>query len=427
MATDLHTFPRYQVLFTVLESSGVYGDVVDVTEDVDLTDDVNDISNIINEVDNGDYDIGIFTFGDITLKVKNHQRKFSPAIDWRSIFPFQRDKTKVFVKFFDGDGNSVFSFRGLINDDATKADVLGNDVTFRVLSMDSILRQVRISGGTVTAGQSFSSAIKSILNVPEITGILDYDPARITLDLDLNIDNGDYFTDLSAKDGIDEILIAANSILYVDKSDRIFVKARDETTNVFQFYGRGDIYGRDNILSIRNYNSGVQRAFSSVDVNDTVVTSAPYVELYGFKQKAVSFSFITVTASNESIAENIINKFKAPKAEMEIEVPMKDSRGIELLDLCSVSLNYRLAPAKGTDYIPLYGVAQYGSDKYPQSFGSYKIDPSIKWKVIAIREKPRSLSRVLKLRVAGTEIGDGVFLDSLDFSQENNSMYLGMI
>jgi hypothetical protein len=409
MATDLHTFPRYQVLFTTLIDEDTYGTEVDVTQDVDITDLTQDISNIINEIDNGDFDIGVFTFGDLTLRCINHDRKFSPAEDWKSIFPYKRDRTKVHVKYYDGLGNNQFSFKGLINDDATRADVLSNDVKFRVFSLDSILRQVRVSGGSVTATQLFSSAIKSILNVPAITNVLTYDPANITVDLDLAIDNGDYFTDLSAKEALDELLLASNSILVVDNTDTVYVKPRTESSNVFYFYGRGDLYGRENILSINNFNTGVQRAFSSVKINETVKTDEAYLELYGFRQKDVSLSFMTDTDNIESIATNILNQFKAPKQELEIEVPLVDSKDIELLDMVSIDLNYRIVPADGEDHVPLYGVAQYGTAKYPQSFGSYKIDPSVKWKVIAIREKPKSLSRVLKLRVAGTEFGDGVF------------------
>ena len=133
MATDLHNFLRYQVLFTVLIDNDNYGNTIDVTQDVDITDFIKSVSNITNEIDNGDFDIGVFTFGDITLNCKNHERKFSPADDWKSIFPFKRDRTKVFIKFFDEDNNTSFSFRGMINDDDTTADLKKNDVKLTIL------------------------------------------------------------------------------------------------------------------------------------------------------------------------------------------------------------------------------------------------------------------------------------------------------
>jgi len=407
--TDLHTFPRYQVLFTVLINANTYGATIDVTQDIDVTDLLQEISTITNEIDNGDYDIGVFTFGDITLKCKNHERKFSPSTDWRSIFPYQRDKTKVDIKFYDGAGNTALSFRGLINDDATVAEITGNDVKFRVLSLDSILRQVQVSGGAVASTQVFSSAIKSILNVPEITNILTYSPSNITVDIDLPIDNGDYFTDKSAKDALDEILIASNSILYVDKNDVVYVKPRSESTTTFEFFGRGDPYGRENILKIASYNSGVQRAFSSVKINEVVKTDEAMVGVYGFRQKAVSMDFITNSENQGLIAQNILDQFKVPKEELEIEVPIRDSQDIELLDKVKIDFGYRHAPADGETSLPLYGVAEYGVSKYPNVYGSYKIDPSIKWNVIGIKENPRSLTKSLKLRVAGKIYGDGVF------------------
>lgn len=409
MATDLHDFLRYQVLFTVLVDENTYGDTIDVTQDVDMSEALQDISSITNEVDNGDYDIGVFTFGDITINAKNHDRKFSPSSDWRSIFPYKRDKTKVHVKFFDGNGNSSFSFRGLINDDATRSDITGNDVKIRVLSMDSILRQVKVSGGAISTTQLFSVAMKSILNVPEITNVLNYDPSRINVDLDLTIDDGDYFSDLSAKDALDELLLVSNSILYIDKNDNLYIKPRYESSTVFYFYGRGDFYGRENILSISSYNSGVQRAFSSVKINETVKTAEAYTEIYGFRQKEISNSFITNVESEALIANNILAQFRTPKEEIEIKVPTKDAIDIEILDLVSIDLNYRRIPQDGESSLPLYGVALYGENKYPQSFGSYKISPTTKWKVIAITENPKTASKKLKLRVAGTTYGDGVF------------------
>ena len=90
-------------------------------------------------------------------------------------------------------------------------------------------------------------------------------------------------------------------------------------------------------------------------------------------------------------------------------MPTLDSRDIELLDIASITLNYRKIPANGSDCLPLYGVAKFGIDKYPETFGSYKIDPSVKWKVIGISENPKRFTKTLKLRVAGLKFGDGVF------------------
>lgn len=409
MSTDLHAFQRYRVFFTVLVSENTYGDTIDVTEDIDITDLIKDVSNITNEIDDGDYDIGIFTYGDITLKCVNHKRKFSPADDWRSIFPYKRDKTKVHIKYYDGLGNEEFVFRGIINDEGSKSEVFSNEVKFRVLSMDSILKQVEVSPGVIGSEQLFSSAIRAILNVPEITTLLNYSPSNVSINLDLEIDDGEFFSSLSAREALNNLLLASNSILYVDFTDTIYVKPRYETDVTYYFYGRGDPYGRENILDLGSFNSGVQRAFSSVKVNETVKTDQGFVELYGFRQKSVSFDFIFDPVKEEKIAENILNFFKVPKDEIEIEVPIFACRGIELLNKVSISLPYIKRPADGESVLPAYGISKYGEGKYAQTFGSYRIDPSVKWKVIGIREKTKNLSKVLKLRVAGESFGDGVF------------------
>ena len=406
----VYPFDNYRILFTPLIGINRYGDVVDVTQDVDITDFVKNLGSIKKELDNGDYDIGIFTFGDITLNMINHNRKFNDPNDPKSIFKFTRDKCKVEIIFYEADGTNFTRFKGLINEDATRLNFTTGIVRFKVLSLDSIFRQVEVSPGAIVDNDSFSTAIKKILNVPSITNTLTYSAGNVNVDYDGTIDVGEKFSSIPVKRALDDLLLASNSILYVDNSDVLHVKARTESAVQFDLYGQGDIYGRENILKIFDFNSGLQRTFSSISVNDTTVsTDDNWVIEYGFRKKELSFDFITTTATEEDLADNILTAFKVPKMELKLEVSNDAVRNIELLDVVSVNYPFRHSIPPETGVMPMYGVAQYGVDYYAPSSGTFEIKSNVKWKVISIQENPVKFTTVLKLRQVGISTHDGYF------------------
>ncbi len=406
----VYPFQNYRVFFTPLIGQNVYGGIIDVTSDIDLTDFIKSLGTIRREIDNGDYDIGIFTFGDITLNAINFERKFNTPDDAQSIFKYRRDRCKVEIIFYDAEGNAATRFKGLINDDATRLDFDKSLIRFKVLSLDSIFRQVSVPAGAIVNGDLFSTAIKKILNVPEITTTLTYSASNVDVDLDLEIDIGEVFSAIPAKDALDQLLLASNSILFVDNTDTIYVKARRESVNQFDLYTGADRYGRENIVSIKEYNNGLQRAFSSIKINETtVVTSDAYVAEYGFRQKDITMDFMSALAKEEQIAQRILDEFKVPKPELELVVFSKDVDGIEILDMVSVSADYRIIPI-GSDTLSLRGSAIRGSAIRPKTVGAYRILPSKKWKVISIEEDPAKFTTTLKLRQTGTATHDGVFV-----------------
>ena len=59
--------------------------------------------------------------------------------------------------------------------------------------------------------------------------------------------------------------------------------------------------------------------------------------------------------------------------------------------------------------MPVYGVATYGTAVYPYIFGNLKIRSNIAFKVIGIKENPKKLLTLVKLRQVGTEVDDGFF------------------
>ncbi len=402
---------RYSVQITPLHYDGIYGDVIDVTQDVDISDLImqSGLGRIKKEFDNGDYDIGIFVFGDITLKCINSSGRFNDAHDFRTIFKYKRDLAKIKVLHFDRDDVETIVFEGLINEDGTRADAHKDTIRLKVLSYDSIFDQVQVSGGVVATGVTISTAIKQILNTTDITSVLGFDPSDINVDADFIIDDGDHFTGLTVKEALDGLLIASNSILYIDSNKDIIVSNREEGDNVHELYGEHDPLGRGNILKITEYNSGIQRAFSAVQVNDTEVLDQAYIDIYGYRKKSISLDFINNLDTEEVISQRILDEFKVPRPECKVKVRAVDILGVELLDQAKIDHPYRFAPANGQGAVPTVATTVIGETQIPKVFGSLKITPNIKWKVTGIEQNPKDFTATLRLRHAGKIYGEGYY------------------
>lgn len=405
----------YQVLITPLVRRDVYGTEQDVTLDVEIDDFIKDsgISKIKREVDNGDFDFGVFTFDSINLTALNFGGKFSSYQDSRSMFKYSRDKAKVVINFFDGVSNTAtLSFRGLIDDRSTKINFEKNEVKFKILSNDSIINRVKVPGGVVTNGISASQAIKNILQITDITSVLNYDDANINVLNDYDIDNGAFFDNKTAKQALDFLLSVTNSVLVVDKSsDDIIVRSRDENSGtILRLYGHGDLFGRENIINIKNYNDGLQRAFNTIIIETISSTNAGLVDQFGDNTKTFRYDFITDDTTRKRITDDLLDYWKAPKIELEAQVRTDLVKDVGFFDLVSIDYPYRKKPYKDEQF-PVYGVSTYGDAVYPYIFGNLKIDPNRAFKVIGIKEDPRTFLTTLKLRQNGTEISDGYFSD----------------
>lgn len=426
--TGDYPFANYRVLITPLVADGVYGTTLDITQDIDMTDLIKSFGKVKQEIDNGDYDIGIFTFGNLTMRAINYTRKFNDHTDADSIFPVTRDKAKVEIQYRDRDQNIITQFKGLINEDATRQDTKKDTVRFKVLSLDSIFRQVNIPSGAIGTGELFSAVINKILNVPEITNVLGYDPANINVNLDLTIDNGEVFSSVVAKTALDQLLRASNSILYIDANDDVIVTDRSENLPLFALWGGGDDHGRENILSINNLNNGEHRVFNSIRVGDTEVSEdTAWTAENGVRQKSYSFEFITTASKEKQIADRILEHFRVPKMECELVVRTEDVKQARLLDIIRVGFDFRASPDPESTGIPIYGVAEYDTDYYPHAAGSFRITQNISWKIIGISINAVNFTTTLKLRQSGTEAHDGFFISALEFDKTFNSQNIPVI
>lgn len=414
---------RYYVYFQPLEDAdtSVYGDEIDVSDKIE----VDGIGTISRSIDAGDYDVGVFTFQELNLKGFNYNGYFNTEDDSRSIFRETRDRCKVRVvfesqsstrnregTFLDEDVTETITFRGLINEEATRLDIVTEAITFKVLSRDSVLRNTKVQGGTVNTGMSTTTAMYNILNQPKITAVLPLLLANINPPLELTIDNGLAFNNKSVKDALDELLLATNSVLLIEDDGTIIIQDRSDNTltDSLNLYGKSDEQGRENIIDINAYNTGRQRMFTAVQINDTEVNNAVFVAAFAYRQKAIRFDWLTDAEKEAEVAGRLVDEFKFPKIELNVKVATETARSVKLLDPVSINYPLRVKPIENT-FLPVVGDAEIDDamTPLPYTFGAIEIKPRVSFKVIGIDENPNEFTTTLKLRQTGKSYGDGYF------------------
>lgn len=384
---------------------------------VDVTNFVieNSISDISIASDSTDFSFGVYTFSNGSITFENSTGEFDLGSS-NTLFQDRVNNSKIRVTFVEASDDvseantETIFFTGLIADEGTKKDVLRGTVTFKILSLDSIMNRVGYSGGSVSNGQLFSTAIFNILNQLEITEFLTLDASNINCKLDLTIDDASAFEGASVSDALNDLLLASNSALYVNSNFEIIVKSRaSESVGVdLNLYGPHDLKNRTNILDLTEYNDGFQRVFTNVKVNNSTYTDVGYASDFGFKSRNIALDFITDNQKQITIATSLVNEFRAPKVEFMVKVPFKTAKNLEIFDLVSVDYPYKLT-VEENKFLPILGDATLGDSETPlPKISGFKIESATSFKIIEINHDVKSFTTELKLRQSGTATGDGV-------------------
>lgn len=397
---------RYRVYITPVYSGMVYADEREITDYVRI----DGLPNISRGIDSGDYEFGNYTYDDLSLIAINTNGIFSDASDSRSMFETTRDLSKIRVEFLDYLDEVTTVFKGLINDEATRFNAVGDEITFRVLSIDSVIKKTEVPAGLIESGDLVSQALFKMLSVPKISNVLTVLEANINPDLDFTIDDGEFFNGMNTREAANKLMLFSNSIMLIDSDENVIIQSRTHNLNaVHTFYGPYDIKYRQNIISLNAYNTGLHRNFTSIKVNSEQAQVDAYVETFGFRNKNFIAEFVNENETEAMIADRLMNEFKVPKIELNIEVPTRIARDVQLLDRVSLDWSLRIKPIDGT-FLPIVGMAEIGDPEtpLPDNFGSLVIDRNLCFKVIHITENPSDFYTILKLRQIGTEINDGV-------------------
>jgi hypothetical protein len=304
----------------------------------------------------------------------------------------------------------------LINDEATRQNITNDVITFKALSKDSVFRTTRVPAGIISVGTAAKTAIVSILSQPSIESLLTVDADNINPELNFTIDSPGELDNLEVREALDLIMAASSSVLLIE-DDIIYVHGREkpdaDPDNPLELRGRGEISNNANIISISEYNSGRQRQFNSVRLNDGAVTvedSASVLE-FGFRQIEFDFPMVNSLTTLRQIGNAIAEEFQYPKIELKLRVPTSVANGALLLDLVRVDAPWLLKPPP-EKFLPIYDTATYGDadTPYPEVFGSVQILRNLKFKIISIEDDPKSFITTLKLRQSGKFPNDGDFI-----------------
>ncbi len=420
---------QYRVYVTPLYSQFVYADEVEISDKVE-----NISGEISSSIDSTDFSVGIFTFNDVQIVCDNSDGVFSPSQDSRSIFTYSRDRAKVRIVFDQGDGSPVTTYFGVVNDPATGISSDTDEVQLTILGPDSVLIRSQVAAGAISTGMTITQAMVAVLNTGDIRIVLGISLSNINPQNDITIDDGTKFDGLNKKDALIKLLSASNSVMLIDSDQNVIIRDRRENTtnDTIYLYGRGDQFGRDNIISISNYNTGLQRVFNSclvtggqpsasvnaaaggtVDVAQNALVGSGYDSqsqgLYGLRQKALTLDFISTQVTLDAAAQSYADEFAFAKTEFEVTVPTDVVASAILLDL--VSVNYPLFIRPSGKFLPVIGVTVIGDTDSPLPYtkGAVSINPYDAYKIIAKTEDISTYETTLKLRQIGTTLYDGMF------------------
>lgn len=392
---------QYKVEINPLEKDGVYKGATDYTEWVSR------ISEITRQVDDGDFDIGIFSFDTLKLDMIGDtgsittSGKFFDVNSTSSIFKFKRDLAKVDVSFLDKNSTEHLQFSGLINDTACVDNINNGNSELVVISKAGIFNKNAVVGGAVSDGMTVKEALESLLNRPIITNYVNYDVANINPALNVTIDKGSELDNLSYKAALDKIMLASGSVLLIDSSGDIIVKDRSDNGNsAHNFYNAGDPLGRNNIIALAKYNTGVQRSFNFFEIDKTIAFNNDLINIYGLRKKNINVDdIITDIDTRQQIVDYYLDNFSYPKQELELDVQTEEAKNIQILDLCTLDYKEIL---KNTNPNTPFSFP----DNTPVVLNKKTISANIGFKVIGIYIDPRSNKTRLKLREIGKNTKD---------------------
>ena len=384
----------------------MFGVEVEVTDFVS----VSGLQRITRSIDSSDYNFSVYTYNDITINAENSTGKFNDVTDSRSLFPYLRDLSKVRV-VFSKDGVDFVTYRGLLNEEATRSDIKSDEIIFKVLSRDSVIRKAKVEASSVPSGATFQVALNAVLGSEGINRILNVSILNINPGYNGTVTDGTKFDNRDARGSLNDLLLVSNSVFLLDASDNVVIQPRVQDTVVtpLLLFGKGDLNSRENIVDISAYNTGLHRLFNSVKINNTVANNLVSIEQYGAKQRALSFDFMSGFIAELAVASALIAEWSFPKIEVEVTIPTSLAQGYDLLD--RVSIDYPLVRRPTGKFLPVYGITKFGdvAEPFPSVSGSVVISPTTAFKIIEMREDTANFLTVMKLRQIGTGLNDGNF------------------
>lgn len=383
---------RWRVYIKPFNELGEYSDWIEVTEDIEG----NSIGAIQQNLDNAEYDVGVFRNSNLQLKLRNEHGRYSDVDVEQSIFRFKRSDSLVRVTWelmengpFCGLAevdDAILSeeidvFVGLLEDRSAAMDADSHMVQFGVLGRESILDRELVPFSSISNGDLLSEVLETCLNQAKITALLEI--GEITCGTDVTIDDKSSLENKTVREAVNAILVLANSVMRID-GDAIRVTPRTAGADVkFTFYGQGSSNGPENITAIKGIKNGLSRTFNYWTWKDTTLFSrnVDSIEKYGVFKKEISHEIITNDIKRQLILDNLRDEFSLPKQEFELHAKFDyGSAEIDLLD--RTSIDYPIVYVPSGDTIPICGIAICGEALLPKGLWSFQVASTDHYKVL---------------------------------------------
>lgn len=400
----------YRVYINPFDDDGNYTGFVDVTKYVNMT----SVSEITQDIDSSEYQLGVFRYPNLQLRLNNQSGKFSDVEVVQSIFRFRRADSQVKVTYSVQEegpycgvavcgecflSEEITLYTGLINDESFSTSVKNQDVTVRVLGFESVFTRNVVPFSSLSNGMLVSEAIYEILNQTGITKLLTVDVVNINPDLDQAIDSVAPFATMTVKEALDKLLVTSNSVLYI-RDQFVYVSNRDATVDIKKtFYGQASIDGAEEIVDIKELKNGVAKVFNFLTWSNTSLSSTDpdSVTRYGVRKLELDYEFFTDTPKRTAIMSNIAAEFSVAKQEFILVVPVNYQRlGLNLLD--RVVVDYPTVYQQGEEPVPVCGVFEYGVGVLPSALWSLTISTDENYKIVSKKIIPRTNLIEFKVR-----------------------------
>lgn len=405
---------RTRVYIKPFDTQGNYSsDFIEITDDVIAS----SLSNIKKEIDSTEYDAGVFKYSAFKINLANEHGKYSDVDVIRSIFKYKRSDSiiKITWSYNDEDlspfniklgsyrleeSTELVIFEGLINDEASLLDIETQTISFRCFGYEYLFQRMEVPYGSLTPGDNLSSIIYDCLNQTLFTTHVTVDAGNINVGTDAASDAVADLENKTVKEALDELLIITNSILYI-KNNVLYVVDRSESATVqYEFYGQASDSGIENIEGIKKYRTGLNRIFNYWTWKDTALISKynDTINTYGIRKKEIESPLITNSSKINTILGALSAEFGPVKKELNLSTKL-DYERFQLGLLDKVTIDYpTVYKAADNNPLPLYGVAVYGTARYPFGEWSLTIDSSANWKIIGINYNINSGLIEFKLR-----------------------------
>lgn len=388
---------RFTCYITPFLEDGTYGTEVEVTDHVII----DSFSNISQQIDSNEYDVGVLTFNDLDVRLRNESGLYSEPSVVGSMFRYKRSDSIFRVAWQIENQGCVCGFatagltklstvetvyEGLINDEASTTDLVTQQTTLKVLNMESILSKVLVPFASLSVGMTVSQIALILLNQTAITNLLTVDIANLVPLINTVTDSIEDLETMTVKEAFDELLKISNSILYV-KNRIVYMKARTPGASVAaNFYGPMSINGLENIQNISKIKTGMSQMFNYLKWKDTTIaiSDADSITAYGIKKKEFDSTLVTDTTKRQTILTSYANEFAFPHENFVLHVPVNyETIGLFFLDRIAIDFPTIYSIPEDRE-IAVYGLTKYGQAYYPVRESTLTIEFERRFKIVGI-------------------------------------------